>query len=42
VLELTWQTVTEAYDEEFPRVETLFAALDVPSAVTPSATPDSD
>jgi hypothetical protein len=42
VLELTWQTITNAFDEDFPRVEALFAALEVPSRPTPEATPVSN
>jgi hypothetical protein len=39
VLELTWQTITSAFDEDLPRVEVLFNSLDVPSEATPAATP---
>jgi hypothetical protein len=39
VLEITWQTITEAFNEDFPRVEALLAAVTVPSGPPPSATP---
>jgi hypothetical protein len=39
VLELTWQTVTGAFNEDFPNVEALFAAIEVPDASRPLATP---
>jgi hypothetical protein len=38
VLELTWQTVTGAFDEDFPNVEALFRALELPSGATADAT----
>jgi hypothetical protein len=42
VLELTWQTITSAFDEDLPRVEVLFSALDLPSESAPDATPASN
>ncbi|MGH2615704.1 MAG: hypothetical protein ACRDJC_10730 [Thermomicrobiales bacterium] len=39
VLELTWQTVTGAFNEDLPNVEALFAAIAVPDASPPAATP---
>lgn len=39
VVEITWQTMTSAYDEDFPRVQELFAAIELPSQVTPPGTP---
>ncbi len=39
VLELTWQTITSAFDEELPRVEVLFGALTMPFELAPAATP---
>jgi len=41
VLELTWQTITSAFDEELPRVEVLFSALNLPTEPT-LATPASN
>jgi hypothetical protein len=42
VLELTWQTITSAFDEDLPRSEALFGTLDLPSVSTPAATPASN
>jgi hypothetical protein len=39
VLELTWQTVTAAFNEDFPNVESLFAAIEIPGVSASSATP---
>jgi hypothetical protein len=41
VLELTWQTPTGGFNEDFPNVQTLFAAVNVPgqAAATPIASP---
>jgi hypothetical protein len=38
VLEITWQAVTQAFNEDFPNVEELLAAIEMPEA-SPSATP---
>jgi S1-C subfamily serine protease len=37
VLEITWQVATQAVDEDFPKVETLLAVIEVPR-VTPGST----
>lgn len=39
VMEITWQTITETFNQDFPNVETLLAAITVPSNATPVATP---
>jgi hypothetical protein len=39
VLEITWQGVVGAFNEDFPRVETLLATLEIPDAGAPMATP---
>ena len=39
VLELTWQTITESFNEDFPRVEALFETIAVPESAPPIATP---
>jgi hypothetical protein len=39
VLELTWQTAANAYNQELPLVDTLFATLSTPSAAPLAATP---
>lgn len=39
VLELTWQTAANVYNQELPLVDTLFATLTVPNEATPEATP---
>ena len=40
VLEITWQTLTETFPQDFPRVEALLAAISVPASnATPAATP---
>jgi hypothetical protein len=38
VLEITWQAVTQAYNEDFANVEELLAAIEMPEE-SPSATP---
>jgi hypothetical protein len=39
VLEITWQTLVASFNEDFPRVEALFATLEVPAAQALAATP---
>ena len=39
VLEITWQTITETFNQDFPRVEALLAAITLPDDATPVATP---
>ncbi|MBA3449906.1 MAG: hypothetical protein H0T18_01695 [Chloroflexia bacterium] len=39
VLEITWQTVTGAFNEDLPNVETLLAAIVMPERPDPAATP---
>ena len=39
VLEITWQTITETFTQDFPRVEELLAAIRVPADAPPMATP---
>lgn len=39
VLELTWQTIAETFNQDFPRVEELLGAITLPAAAAPLATP---
>jgi hypothetical protein len=39
VLELTWQTAANAYNQELPLVDALFATLSVPNEATPEPLP---
>ena len=39
VLEITWQAVVQAVNQDFPNVERLFAAIEMPDAPRPAATP---
>jgi hypothetical protein len=39
VLEVTWLAVTQAFSEDFPHVETLLAAIEMPTETRPAATP---
>jgi hypothetical protein len=39
VLEITWQVVTQAFNEDFAHVETLLAAIEMPDEPRPAATP---
>ena len=39
VLEITWQAATQAFNEDFAHVETLFAAIEMPDQSRPAATP---
>jgi len=39
VLELTWQTLTETFNEDFANVEELLAAIEMPEGARPAATP---
>lgn len=39
VLEITWQAVTQAVNDDFANVETLLAAVELPDESRPSATP---
>lgn len=39
VLEITWQGVTQAFNEDFTRVEALLAAIEMPGEPLPAATP---
>jgi len=39
VLEITWQAATQAVNQDFPNVEALFAAIEMPDAPRPAATP---
>ncbi len=39
VLEITWQTATGAFNEDFTQVEELLAAIAIPDVSSPAATP---
>jgi hypothetical protein len=39
VVEITWQVVTGAFDEDLPLVQELFAAIELPDTGAPAATP---
>jgi hypothetical protein len=39
VLEITWQTITETFNQDFPNVEALLGTITVSSDATPVATP---
>lgn len=39
VLEITWQAVTQAFNQDFPAVEALFAAIEMPEQSSQDATP---
>jgi hypothetical protein len=39
VLEITWQVVTQAFNEDFANVEELLAAIEMPAESPPAATP---
>ena len=39
VLEITWQAVTQAFNEDFANVEELLATIEMPEAPVPAATP---
>jgi hypothetical protein len=39
VLEITWQAVTQAFNEDFANVEELLATIDLPAEPPPAATP---
>jgi hypothetical protein len=39
VLEITWQSVTQAFNEDFANVEELLAAIEMPDALQSAATP---
>lgn len=39
VLEITWQTITETFNQDFPRVEELLGAITLPADAAPLATP---
>ena len=39
ILEITWQAVTQAYNEDFSNVEELLAAIEMPEDASPGATP---
>jgi hypothetical protein len=39
VVEITWQALTSAYDDDFPLVQELFAAIELPAQVAPPGTP---
>lgn len=39
VLEITWQAVTQAFNEDFSNVEMLLAAIEMPDQPRPAATP---
>ena len=39
VLEITWQAVTRAFNEDFPHVESLLAAIEMPDQSPAAATP---
>jgi len=39
VLEITWQTLTQAFNEDFPNVEELLATIELPDEASSAATP---
>jgi hypothetical protein len=39
VLEITWQAVTQAFNEDFANVEQLLAAIEMPEGSRSAATP---
>ena len=39
VLEITWQVVTQAFDQDFANVEELLATIEMPAESPPAATP---
>ena len=39
VLEITWQAVTQAFNEDFANVEQLLAAIEMPAESAPASTP---
>jgi hypothetical protein len=40
VLEITWQAVTQAFNEDFANVEEFLATIEIPEAPPPAATPE--
>jgi hypothetical protein len=39
ILEITWQAVTQAFNEDFANVEQLLAAIEMPAESPPASTP---